>query len=308
MKRRWFLLGASALACAPTKSPEVERKREAADTDQSTYRLAASDRLVVVGQWSSMMTGSSIAVYSDGLIDHRWTEFIDIGTFGEYVDHFRVAVADPSDVLALREALGSPGFLSAKAHYREAAVHDGGAITISDPASHRRIIVVNDPADLPPNVGTVSHHLEKFAARARKEGTDPFTSVRGPGRLLLVHEFITPADRSFVFTAFDNGLLELRLLSDPNDAPDDATDFPTPRSTVIVVDEESLSPLRQAIAELQKKPPSEADLRGKRGPVQRIWVGGPKREITVRVGFTPPLRVQRLIEESRALAGGIEVL
>lgn len=309
MKRRLFLLGALALGCTPTKSGEAEPEEEPPQPEGETPLrpdpFGSRNPQLVVAEWTSMMTGSSIALYSDGLIDHRWTEFVEDGAFGEYIEHFRVAMADPSDMMMLHKTFAPHRFVRLEPSYHEDGVLDGGAVTLSHYASGRRITVVNEPADLPSSLGFAIGDLERLAARAKNRGADPFTSVPGPGRMLLVHEFQAHADRSFVFTVFESGHAELRLIADPNGPADDAHDQRTPQSRVTRVDAQSLGTLRQAIGHLQKNPPSEADLRGKRGAIERLRLRNPKREIVVPVGFSPPKTVERVIEESRALAGEI---
>lgn len=302
VRRRWFLAGATALGCTGTKPSDLERKRDTANPVAGKFRVSIRSPLVAIAQWTSMMARSSVAVYMDGLVDYRWTEFVEDEKFGRYVDHFRVGLAEPSEMPALHKSLASPTFLSAKRDYHEDGVHDGGAVTISEPMSGRRIIVVNDPADLPQSVGSVVKDLRGIAMRVKAGGADPFTKIPGRGRMLLVHEFLSPEQRSFVFTVFESGRLELRLTADPNDPADEATDFPTPRSVALEAEDATLEPLRQAVAALEGTSLVDADLRGKRGSTERLRIGGPRPEIEVPVGFAVPKVLQRVIDESHAVA------
>lgn len=305
------MAGLSAAACTSTSPRDPKSKTAAPVTSQHETGTAAAaavlrdpleDKLLVVAEWSSMMSGSSVAVYADGLIDRRWTELVEERPRWRYEDKYRVAMAKPDDIFGLKRDLQASGFLDAEPSYHEDGVLDGGAITISDGASARRVIVVNEPKKLPGELRRLSKQLYAFARFAERVGEDPFDTKLPSGRMSLVHEFKTASEQVYVFTVFESGVLELRLIYDPDQAAHNAPDHPTPRSVVVQVDPRQLEPLSRALEGLRAKTLTAEELRGAPDePTERLWLRGPNREITAPVGSKAPPLVQRVLEESQAL-------
>ena len=297
--------GMLAGACAPRgggKTDEDEA-RTAAPGDG-----AAERRLLAIAEWSGMYHSTSLAVYDSGLLDRRFPVEDGEGPFGPtYRREYRVGMATPDVLDALRRDLASKDVLAADPHYHEAGVMDGGSLTLAVPQSDRRIVVVNDPTALPPALSRLGESLQAMARLVEQMGYDPFDHrlAPPPGRMLLVHETWRQAqDDAYVLTLFEHGDIELRKTSDGSDSAHRRRDYQTPRSTVRALDPLRYELLRDAAEALKSSAVPRVHEAGSREGVDRHWLalGGPDGRFEARTDEPLPSELQRVLDVSSEIA------
>ncbi len=245
------------------------------------------------------MGGSEwLAVYEDGLLEMRWSELVDDPKRGFAREHHQLTMRVPATRLdALRTALASTEFAAAEPHYNEEGVLDGGALTIADMATHhRRVIVVNEPADLPAPVARAEAMLWELHELVRKKGERAF-AVDAADRLLVVYSHPHGED-SRQLTVFANGSLELRTTYTSSDKAHAERDYPTPRSVTSLATEEEFAALTDAIAGMPSPQHRPGEANRRYGDVTlRIGVG----EFPVPLD-NPPAELARLLAAADSIA------
>ncbi len=273
MHRRFFVLALSAIACAPTV---VTHEETAPSTQPAPAKptltptsatpmptpappkptLAPGYPLLAIGNWSAAVVGWDqwLAVYDDGLVELR--SFEDSAIPGnQFAQQLRIRVlrVPPAELETLRASLSNPRFKSAKPHYRERGVLDGGALTIADMSTHhRRVIVVNTPPRMPKAVASARNALNNLVEEARDNGKDGFAP--GPDRIELFYMF-TQGEEHRALTVYEHGRLELRTTYTSNAEAHEAADYPTPYAITGQADPADLEALHSALSELPTKPP-----------------------------------------------------
>lgn len=286
MHRRSFVIALVATACAPT-GPKDEKATAGTPPSPAPPRLASGNPLLAIGNWSAPVSGWSqwLAVYEDGLLELRWFE--DVEQPGNpFAQELRVRVlrVPPADLETLRTSLAHGEFKSSEPHYDEPGIHDGGSLTIADMATHhRRIIVVNDPANVPKPVALAQVSLNLLVKAVENRGKDGFAP--GPDHIELFYMF-TRGDENRALTVYEHGRIEVRTMYTSNTEAHEAVDYPTPHAVTGQAEPSDLELLRATLSELPSKPPK---IEHAAATPDLLFVGFATREFQIALQPSPKM-------------------
>ena len=246
--RRDLLLGSlSALAACTAHRTPAQREAAPAAAQAGREPLLITDGGSPLGGASTIIT-----VYADGLVVRaRWLGMGEQTPVGRAL---MTARADEATLARVRGLIARQDVLAARAAYSEPGVMDGGGTMFVAGPQPRRIMVINDPPDVPRGLIDLAAEARRLDEWIERDGVDAFT---GQPALVLRHaRWFTEGFHSDELMVFADGTLDFRVLSGDAVDPDPETDFPYPIVRTGRVDPAELGPLIAAVTALRAAEPT----------------------------------------------------
>lgn len=260
-------LGLLAVGCTgsadkrplPTALERRVRPGPPRPSDLAPLTAEAGPELVLMTNYGAGAAGTSIVttVYADG----RVLRVRNMGMFGESEPDkpaLVLARAGPARIAVLQALVDRQEFLYSSSAYHEPNVHDGGSTSFYGGSVRRRILVINDPPDLPSTLrelGVEVTHLQEWLDRI---GVDAFTVQDG---IVLEQSRRFTSGHGDTLIVYADGMLDYRInRGDLAITPDG--DDPYPIVTTRRVDGAHVQPLVAALQTLRatEMPPHPRDL------------------------------------------------
>lgn len=269
-----LLAGATALACTP-------RGDDAPPAPQWPDGPAPELVLAIDGD-------SSVTWYADGLVLCERSPGVMMWGSEEMKrsPELLLTRVDVIELARLRALVGADEVQRARSDYIQPRIRDGTHLLVI--AGARRIHIGNDPPDLPAALAKLKHAYH--ALLGRPDAVDAFVAP-GP-RLVALH---TRTFRSRRFSdrlaVFANGVLDYRVTAgDTVTLPDGESPYPT--VTIEQVPRDTLAPLRERLAELDRRDipahPQKLGDDATSGTSQVLMHGGRVPRIRTRPGTDVP--------------------